>query len=249
MGGFFHIYGMRKNLPQLLIFCVFMLVIIFYYGQNQNHPSSYQIQEFELIAQPDEVTCGPTSALMVLKSYDINPSLREVSEKTKTHWFTYKGRQIGATTLEYIVLAMRHFGLDSEIIRGNVDLLKYYVSQNRPVICHVRTGRFMSHFLVVIGFDNNNIIIADPGNGVCWEVPTKQFEAAWNFTADLYGHATEAPCPLCKGKGRISSIPLGPIVKCDLCAGTGNDPDYMKEFYRLADIYPSTMIVPKSSRK
>lgn len=236
----------NKLIPWMLLLSTFLAFLCFKKkNERLDHPATYEIQNFSLVAQPDEVSCGPTSALMVLKSYGISPSLTEVSAQTKTHWFQYKERQIGATTLEYIVLALRHFGIESKIMRGKIDSLKHYVSEDHPVICHVRTGRALFHYVVVIGFTEKEIIIADPGGGNRWSMPTKQFYDAWNFTADLYGASIDSKCSFCNGTGKITKLSIGPLGNCDFCGGTGIETDYIKTLFAQADMYPCTMIVPK----
>ena len=134
------------------------------------HPSFYQIEDFNYLLQPDGITCGPTSAAMVLNRYGKDVSIDEVKAETKTQWFKRQDEAIGMTSPEYIPIAMKHFGLPASLKRGYINRLKCYVSQGKPCVVLLRSGEILWHYVVVVGYDENSVFVADPGSGHCEQI-------------------------------------------------------------------------------
>lgn len=138
--------------------------------------------------------CGPTCIAMVLAAYGINKSTNAVFRKT------------GATADGYVHLsqmmrASESYGVAYRYFSGwNIDRLKYTINQGFPMIATVHYGawarikpgvstqyRFYGpHFVVVVGYDDNNIYVNDPlwsgsrrleGFRKAWSY--KDFNAAW----------------------------------------------------------------------
>jgi len=156
------------------------------------HPESYEIEGVKYLRQPDGITCGPTSATMVLQRYGKDVTLTEVKEKTKTQWFQYEGKSIGMTSPEYIPIALGHFGVSARYRRGYVGRLKHYVSQDRPCIVLLRSGEYTWHYVVVVGYDEKYIYVADPGTGRREKMKVLHFEASWKFEANMRGELLES---------------------------------------------------------
>ena len=210
-----------------------------------SYPPTYEIPNFPIIAQPDNVTCGPTSITMVLAYYGVNATVDEIATSAKARWYTKKdGSVIGGTTIEYMGVAFSKFKMKSVTKRGaSLDELKSYVSQGIPVIANVRSGAMMWHFVVVVGYDDNNVIIADPGWGERRVIPINHFMGAWEFTQNLEGEDETIRCPVCKGTGSWCYW-LGPLAKCDVCAGTGKLPNIMEFLLEMGEAQRRTIIVP-----
>ena len=98
------------------------------------------IKFYSLLEQPDEITCGPTSATMVLKYYGIDANIDEVKKLTRTTWYTYKQKDYGMTAPVMISIALNHYGLNSVMKTGSIKRIKSVVSQNTPCIVLVRSG-------------------------------------------------------------------------------------------------------------
>ena len=162
-------------------------VVVFTHWHVFHHPDSYKIANFKFLQQPDEITCGPTSATMFLNYYNISTTIEEVQKRTKTHWLTYHDKSIGMTSPDYIPKALNEFGLHASLKEGTLDQIKQYVSQNRPVIVLVRSGFKTWHYIVVIGYDENTIYIADPSSGQEEEMSVENFISSWNFSTDMTG--------------------------------------------------------------
>jgi ABC-type bacteriocin/lantibiotic exporter with double-glycine peptidase domain len=177
---------MKKYGYSILILLMLGVAIITHWHVF-HHPDSYRIADFKFLRQPDEITCGPTSATMLLNYYNISATIEEVQKKTKTHWLTYHDKSIGMTAPDYIPKALDEFGLHARLKEGTLDQVKQYVSQNRPVIVLVRSGLKMWHYVVVIGYNNETIYIADPGSGQEEEMPVANFIGSWSFATDMTG--------------------------------------------------------------
>jgi hypothetical protein len=238
---------MRKYLSLLLILVAITCLFLYRLWDCYEYPESYEIGGFEYIAQPDGITCGPTSALMVLKRYGHNPTLDEVKSHTKTKWFSYNGKDIGMTSPDYVAIALRHYGVHAKLKRGDMTMLKHYISSDKPCIVLLRSSSVTWHYVVVIGYDDSKIVLADPGGGVRWEIPVDHFKMAWSFTGDMEGNLTTLACPICKGSGKWNSFDLGLLSICDICGGSGRQPDYLTGILKLADVYSYTIIVPSES--
>lgn len=170
-------------------------MVLYFAGRvERTHPDEYSIEFDSLVSQPDEVTCGPTSAAMILQHYGKGVSVEEVAGHAKTHWFRYRNKPIGMTSPDYLCVAMQRY-LSVELKYGNVDVLKHYVAQGRPCIVNVRSGSDSWHYIVVYGFTQEKIKFADPGGGVLREMDIITFDRCWGWTHDMNG--TECSRTLC----------------------------------------------------
>jgi predicted double-glycine peptidase len=210
----------------------------------RDFPESFEISGFNYLEQPDEITCGPTSALMVLERYGKHHSLDDVKIQTKTKWISYSGSDIGMTSPDYVARSLKYFDVSAHMIHGSLNDLKFYVSQSRPPVVLLRSGRKTWHYVVVIGYTKDNIILADPGRGARREVKTSTFLSSWNFTSDINGNSVVGKCVICNGIGRIGVWNLGPLNVCDACSGSGKSPDFALLAVRASEVNTRTMIVP-----
>jgi len=219
---------------------------ISYKNKIYSYPPEYEINNFPLISQPDDISCGPTSIAMNLKLYGIEKDIEEIKTQAKTEWFDINGFKIGGTSPEYIKIAMSYFGIDCYVERGDMNTLKYYVSQNRPPIVLVRSSRETWHYVVVTGYTKDSIIISDPAGGEREVLNNEIFEGAWNFSNDLHGRSMTIPCPVCEGDGKIWDN-WGPLGICDTCGGSGEQIDLYKILVEFGDAKGYTMIIPRKS--
>lgn len=150
-------------------------------------PEAHVIEKFPLIKQPDQITCGPTSALMLLKYYDNDVTLDLVKSKSKTHWFDYGSEPIGMTAPDVLVGALNVLGLPSTMMEGDIPSLKKFISNDRPPIVLIRSGEYTWHYVVVIGYDKDNVIVADPSWGMRRTLKNKDFHGTWSFATDMSG--------------------------------------------------------------
>jgi len=246
--GCFHLYSMRKLLVTIgvLLFLSFWAIRYF---ENHDHPIVYEIADFPVIKQPDQITCGPTSALMVLSYYQKTVTMDEIKVLTKTEWVDVKGKPLGMTSPDYIARALRNYNLSVKMRVGNLEMVKHYVSQNKPVIVLVRSDKVLWHYMVVIGYTEDKVILADPGFGVRYEMTVSDFVNSWGFSTDMYGNSVHTRCPFCTdGKIFAAKLDLGPLNICDFCNATGKQPDYLCFLLRAAGVYPNTLILASIDR-
>lgn len=236
---------MRTKLLLLLLGTT-LAAFIWAFNYHYVYPENYEIKNFHYLRQPDGITCGPTSVTMVLNRYGKAVTLDEVKKSTKTEWITYKGEPIGMTSPEYIPVALTHFGLYSKSLRGDVTRLKYFVAKNRPPIVLLRSGSKTWHWVVVIGYTQDTIILADPGSGRR-EMRLIHFQSAWDFQTDMGGRPMSVKCTACKGTGRWLDQIFGPFSHCECCGGTGHGFDSLLLLLQAAEVYPRTMVVPKKN--
>lgn len=223
----------------LIIVCYLVTPTIDY-----SHPETSEISFKTLEKQPDGITCGPTSVTMVLNYYKFDVKLDDVKVKTKTEWGNYGKITFGMTSPENITKAMNEYGLESKLKQGDIKQLKYFISKKLPVIVLLRSSRFTWHYVVAIGYDKENIFIADPASGKKEKITLDNFKGAWNFETDMRGQSTDANCEFCKGSGKFSDVEAGPLTTCPLCDGYGKVPDLLSNLLYGIDVYPNFMIVP-----
>jgi len=231
----------------LLVTLIITTVAAFIWGINwqYSHPESYEVGGFQYIEQPDGITCGPTSVTMLLKRYGKEVTLDEVKKQTKTEWLEYHGEPIGMTSPEYLPIALKHFGIDAKMLRGDLERLKYFVSQDRPPIVLLRSGDTTWHYVVVIGYTSDTIITADPASGSREVMKVEHFQGAWDFKTTMSGRSVVQKCERCGGTGRWLDFDLGPLSRCEFCDGTGISPDTLVMLLKTAEVHPRTMIVPR----
>lgn len=171
----------------LLILFSGVFVVHFNGAEERTHPDEYVINFNSPLKQPDDITCGPTSAAMILNHYGKRVSPDEVKKFSQTVWFTQKGKDIGMTSPDYLPVAMVEFGLSTTMRYGNLDVLKHYIAQNKPCIVLVRSGEKLWHYIVVYGFTPEKLKIADPGRGNLYEMNEKTFIGCWSWETDMRG--------------------------------------------------------------
>jgi hypothetical protein len=154
---------------------------------ERRHPDEYHIPFNTPLAQPDDITCGPASAAMLLHHYGNKVTVREVEKYTKTKWLTYQGKDIGTTAPDALPVALNHFGLPAQLKFGSPDTLKHYLAQNKPCIVLVRSGEAFWHYVLVVGFTPASFSLADPAEGRVYEMPSDVFVGCWSWAKDMDG--------------------------------------------------------------
>ena len=174
------------NWKKILLFFI-VVRVLYLITTNLNHPDDYLISDFPLIQQPDSISCGPTSCAMILSFYKKDIKVEECKILTKTTWFRYQGKEIGMTTPEYIRECLNSNKLNYSLAIGSISGIKARVSKNKPVIVLLRSGEYTWHYVVVIGYDKNNLILADPGYGKKEIISNENFIRCWSFKGDMSG--------------------------------------------------------------
>lgn len=202
-----------------------------------NVPDQYCINNLKAIHQPDDISCGPTSIAMLLDYYNIDKTIDEIKSHTITEWLTLNDKKIGMTDPKQMGVALKECGLKSMSERGTLDRLKEVISKNKPIIALLRSGQYTWHYIVVIGYNENNITIIDPIDGKI-NIDIIKFEQAWKFTHDMDGIDYRVNCPVCNGTGKTKLIQ----AQCDVCFGAGKMLDWSLYLAFFAEIPPNLMI-------
>ena len=211
------------------------------------YPDKCFISKFPLIRQLDQISCGPVAVTMLLNFYGEEVKVSEVKNKTKTKWFSYKGEEVGMTSPDYVAEALSRYGVYSVVRKSDLDHVKLYVSENRPPICLVRSSNTTWHYVIVVGYNDEDktISLADPADGAIIMMSQHAFVEAWSFNCDMFGRKILNDCPVCGGDGKFDYwFLLHPLDVCDICAGSGTFPDFIGVLLRMADVSNYTLIVP-----
>jgi ABC-type bacteriocin/lantibiotic exporter with double-glycine peptidase domain len=117
--------------------------------------------------------CGPASLKMVLSAYGINKSEDFLAELTKS------SRTKGCKE-ENMVKAAKEFGLDGYVKqKSSMKEIKRLVNRGIPVIVDWYSPEEAGHYSVVVGFNGNNLYLADPHFGKVRKHKINEFEERW----------------------------------------------------------------------
>ncbi len=117
--------------------------------------------------------CGPASLKMALSVYGINKSEKYLAKLTKS------SRSKGCSE-ENITNVAKMFGLKSKIKkRSSISEVKKLVNKGIPVIVNWFSPQEAGHYSVVVGFDKNKIVLADPHFGKIVKKDISWFEGRW----------------------------------------------------------------------
>jgi len=178
---------LSSELRNIALFLSAVLIIALLRHKDLSHPALYSISFDTLAEQPDNITCGPTSAIMILRYYGIEASLSDVKKKTKTVWYTSHGKDFGMTAPALIQNALMSYGLNGRLNYAGIDRLKNLVARGKPCIVLVRSGEWNWHYVVVTGYERDVIYFANPASGKIEGLVVEEFEKAWNWQGDLLG--------------------------------------------------------------
>lgn len=244
----------HKRFVEMTITAVVVLTFLVIYYISHLPPSIPILKECEIkpfvgIQQPDSISCGPTSVTMVLRYYGVDTDLASVKKGTWTKWLTVNGKEVGMTAPDLVLRAMEQFKVPSHLSSNTApQFIMKWISEGRPVIVLLRSGGLLWHYVVVVGYTTDKIILFNPGSGEREEMPTKIFLSAWSFKTDMDGKEVKPTCPICKGVGHFGKWNLGPINRCDVCVGEGVIRDIGPVALRWLEVSPYTAIVPDKPR-
>lgn len=98
------------------------------------------------------MSCGPTSTLMILQYFGINPGIEAVANKAKC--------DSGGSYFTNNISAATSYGLKSESVTVGYGAFQKALEANKPIF--VRTLDWNGHFVVVTGIRNGKVIVNDP---------------------------------------------------------------------------------------
>lgn len=220
-----------------LISFFFLSVIACSFVLN-NPVYSKQIKEVQrmqpYLAQPDGHTCGPTSAVMLLKYYGKRSDINTMKSKARTSYFdvkvpgtavkvfTFKKSDWGYTNPNHLRNALNDYLMVTKKEGASVQDIASAIQKNRPVIALVRNGMTTFHYFVIVGYETNrqnqvtHWVIVDTDGRAPQRISHSNFMRSWDFEpVDYYTGAKERfECRACKGDGKA-------WTKCVTCSGSG----------------------------
>lgn len=128
------------------------------------------IKNFPLIQQSYNYDCGPTCIQMILKFNDIILSKTDIIKQINPDNI----KEDGVHPKE-IVNFLKKYNIKSKIRKNQtIEDLKHLIDDNKPVICVLQAyGSKMQnyknnydngHYVILIGYDKNKLIFADPSS-------------------------------------------------------------------------------------
>ncbi|MDR0609321.1 MAG: C39 family peptidase [Planctomycetaceae bacterium] len=180
--------------------------------------------------QPDNYTCGPTSAAMVLNYYGKQVSIGTMRSKCRTNYFSIPGTYItliktseaGYTDPNHLRDALNEYIPVTKKEKASAQDIADAISGNKPVIVLVRSG-ILFHYYVIVGYktDANGQVthwkMIDTNGTEPQYIHRSTFEKSWNLSPCDYltgSDSTRLKCSACKGDGKA-------WTKCVACSGTG----------------------------
>lgn len=110
------------------------------------------LPDFPNYSQPNEVTCGPTAASMVLSYYGVSAGIQPLAQKAGTYILQAGNARIGLTRPDRLTEAMNEYFPTFRMQRGNLNDIVNSINGNKPVILLVRSATDTWHYIVVYGY-------------------------------------------------------------------------------------------------
>src|SRR3989338_4275562 len=129
--------------------------------------------------------CGPASLSMALSYYGINVSQKEIGDDLRPYQNPQGDNDDKSVTLTELAEKAKEFGLvPYHRPNGNIELLKYFITYDIPVITFTWTkpNEDIGHYRVVKGFDetSNELIQDDSLQGKNLRFKYDDFNVLWN---------------------------------------------------------------------
>jgi ABC-type bacteriocin/lantibiotic exporter with double-glycine peptidase domain len=116
--------------------------------------------------------CGPACLKMILHYYGTEASEEEIGAIAKTTF-------ADGTTNENLLLTAQHYGLDGTWQQeGSLAGLRAYIEKNTPVIVEWFSTN-EAHYSIVVGADEDQIVLLDPEHGERASFSHIEFMAVW----------------------------------------------------------------------
>lgn len=117
-------------------------------------------------------SCGAAALTMVLRYWNIAADHEQIAaELLLPQLHGIRGSQLEGLA--------RARGLTAVAHEGDLEQLRDYVAKRRPMIVSLDAGRGRFHDLVVVGFDEQWVIVHDPAEGASRRIAAGDFETRW----------------------------------------------------------------------
>jgi len=117
-------------------------------------------------------TCAAASLAMVMAYWDVPTPHDEIAAAL----LAPELRGIAGSRLRDFA---RERGFQAIAYEGDAANLRDYVDKGRPLIVAWKMARDRYHDVVVVGFDENGVVVNDPDAGAARSVPRDTFEKRW----------------------------------------------------------------------
>jgi hypothetical protein len=135
---------------------------------------SHTIERVPFVKQEPK-WCGPAALESVLRFYGVDVTQQAIAKEIALP----NGEVLNLD----LKLYARRKGFRAESRRGNLDLLKLWISRDVPVICQLRQSGIGSrayHFVVVYGFDERDLsFVVHTGERAAQRIPFLDFSRSW----------------------------------------------------------------------
>jgi predicted double-glycine peptidase len=124
--------------------------------------------------QDTNYSCGAASVQMILRFFGIIKSEEDLIKELKTE-------KEDGTSHEEIIKIIRQNNLFCYVNdNSNFDEIKMYLNKNLPVLVnYIETDDDEGHYAVVVGINEEKIILNDPWHGEDFELNISKFENRW----------------------------------------------------------------------
>lgn len=117
-------------------------------------------------------TCGAAALAMVLGYWGLpEPHAAIAAALVEPELHGIRGARLAAFARERGLFALAY--------EGDLAQLRDYVGKGRPLIVAWKAGRGRFHDVVVVGFDDEAVLVHDPAAGAARRVAVRAFEERW----------------------------------------------------------------------
>ena len=123
--------------------------------------------------QHDQSDCGVACLQSIISYYRGSKSLEQLRELS--------GTSKQGTTLLGLYQAAQKCGFQAQGLESGLEWLK---TIKQPVILHVVVDKYLQHYLVCYGYENDQFVIGDPAKGIT-TLSEEKLTAIWQSKALL----------------------------------------------------------------
>ncbi|MCX7771097.1 MAG: C39 family peptidase [Proteobacteria bacterium] len=125
--------------------------------------------------------CGPAGLASVLAYYGQNISQHDIAK-------VVFDRRLKGSLISDLKKYAENQGFNAEFSSGDIDKIKYYIDQRKPVIALIDIGFFVfsrPHYVVVFGYDDKGFL-CHFGYIANQKIGFEKFKRMWNKLGNTY---------------------------------------------------------------
>jgi hypothetical protein len=124
------------------------------------------------VAQPPEL-CGGAAASMVLRYWGAR-------DAHASDFAALVRPEAGGIPAPQLVQALRERGLEARSFEGDARSAREHLARGRPLIALVHPPGGPGHYVVVVGWEGERVLVHDPADGPFRVWPAVEFDTAWS---------------------------------------------------------------------